>query len=90
MIEADDEELHPEVKPLTVAEFKWLLRVERALAACPSKRLHLSTMGDSSLQVIDGDVTRRHNLDIHDGHASENGVLLATIDGGVPVHATTG
>lgn len=85
-----DDELHPEVKPLTIAEKNWIARLEKCLSKCPSKRLALVTIGDASLQVIDEKIMRKYDLDIHDGEASRNGLVLADIDGAVSVHGVSG
>lgn len=43
-------------KPLTKAEAKWLVEVEKLLRACPSKRLGAFTVGDADLHIYDKEV----------------------------------
>ena len=74
-------------KPLSRAERKWIDDLQAVLARCP-RRLELVTIGAPSLQVIDGPLSR--NVDLHDGLARKNGLVLADIDGGPKVHGVSG
>jgi hypothetical protein len=76
----DNDELHPQVKPLTAAERKWVTQLEKVLLACPSSRLQLVTIGDPTLTVTDYGVELSEGLDIHDGKAHRNGLALADIN----------
>ncbi len=75
------------VKPLTRRESEWIDDLQAVLARCP-KRLELITIGDRSLQVIDG--IAGHGLDLHDGRAEVQGVVLRDIPGGPKVHGVSG
>jgi len=90
MFASYEEDLHPEVKRLTMAEQKWLARLEKVLLACPTTRLALVTIGDSDLSVIDETVMLRHDIEIHDGGAERSGILLATIDSFPKIHGVSG
>jgi len=74
-------------KPLSRAERKWIDDLQSVLARCP-KRLELMTHGDPSLTVIDGPLGQ--DVDLHDGLAQANGVVLAVIVGGPKVHGVSG
>lgn len=76
-------------KKLSKAEKAWVAQLEACLQACPD-RLALVTIGDSSLQVIDEHVRHLHDLDIHDGRARRNGLVLADIEGKPLVHGVSG
>lgn len=78
------------VKDLTVKERKWIERLERVLQACPTDRLELVTIGDALLTVIDGAIVREHDLEIHDGRADSNGVVLGYVVGKPLVHGVSG
>lgn len=67
------------VKALSKEERAWIKRLEEVLLSCPSDRLVLQTIGDPSLQVIDGDVVTRYCLETADGRASIQGVCLARV-----------
>ncbi|HDT5864622.1 TPA: hypothetical protein QHB43_004606 [Aeromonas hydrophila subsp. hydrophila] len=41
------------VKPLTVAEKKWLAKLEAVLAECPSERFTSYTIGDPYVTIYD-------------------------------------
>ncbi|ENC6657619.1 hypothetical protein ABKY47_002068 [Aeromonas hydrophila] len=41
------------MKPLTVAEKKWLEKLEAVLAECPSKRIGAFTVGDNFITLYD-------------------------------------
>lgn len=79
-----------EVKPLTKAEADWIRRLEKVLLACPSKRLGLFTIGDANLTVIDDKIVRKYFLDIHDGEADRNGVVLGYVDSAISIHGVSG
>lgn len=83
-------ELRKDVKPLTRAETNWIFRLEKTLRACPSKRLELVTIGDSSLTVIDGQIALKHDLDLHDGGCDRNGIALAFVMGKPLIHGVSG
>ena len=83
-------ELREDVKPLTKAEKVWLKRLEKIFSECPSTRLEFSTGGDATLSIIDGQLAREHDLDIHDGFALRNGVDLGAIKTGkCKIHSVT-
>lgn len=79
-----------EVEPLTTEEEKWIKKLEKLLLACPSDRIHLFTIGDRYLTVIDGNIMDEYCLDIHDGYAETYGLVLANICSKPLIHATTG
>jgi len=74
-------------RPLSRTERKWIDDLQAVLARCP-RRLELVTIGDPSLQVIDGSLAR--GVDLHDGLARANGLVLADIAGGPKVHGVSG
>lgn len=41
------------MKPLTVAEKKWLAKLEAVLAECPSERFTAYTIGDPNVTIYD-------------------------------------
>lgn len=41
------------MKPLTVAEKKWLAKLEAVLAECPSERFTSYTIGDPNVTIYD-------------------------------------
>lgn len=82
--------MHHEVKPLTKAETNWICRLQKVLLACPSKRLALMTIGDANLTVIDDAVAKKYDLDLHDGRADENGLVLSVIESAIPIHGVSG
>lgn len=74
-------------RPLSFAERRWVDELQAVLARCP-RRLELVTIGDPSLRVIDGSLAR--GVDLHDGLAEKNGLVLAFIAGGPKVHGVSG
>jgi hypothetical protein len=84
----DESELADGVAPLTKAELRWIHRLQAVLASCPS-RLELVTIGDPGLDVIDGKVTAATSVELHDGKAASNGVVLASVHGGPVVHGVS-
>ena len=77
-------------KPLTQAETKWIKRLEKVLNSCPSERLELVTIGDSSFTVIDGLIVKEHDVEIHDGLAERNGVAIGYVYGDIKIHGVSG
>lgn len=86
----DDEDLREGVRPLSKREAAWIARLERVLLACPTKRLHMVTIGDSYLTVVDGLVARAEDLDLSDGGADRNGVALALVSARTNIHGVSG
>lgn len=41
------------MQPLTEAEKKWIAKVEKVLAECPSKRFSAFTIGDNNITLYD-------------------------------------
>ena len=81
-----EDELADGVEPLTTEERRWLGALQRVLERCP-KRLELITIGDPGLSVVDG--LAAIGVDLEDGRASRNGLVLACLDGGPTVHGTS-
>lgn len=75
------------VAPLTDDERRWIRRLERVLMDAPA-RLEVVTIGDRSLRVVDRDGALR--VDLHDGAAHANGVVLATVRSACNVHGVSG
>jgi len=75
------------VRALTRAERAWVDDLQAVLKRCP-KRLELVTIGDPSLRVIDG--VAGFGLDLEDGKAEKQGLVLAFIPGGPKVHGVSG
>lgn len=71
----DIDALKVRVKPLTPDERKWLRRLERVLKDMP-ERLWLMECADSLLLL---DREAAHLVDIEDGNARRNGVVLADV-----------
>ena len=86
----NSDDLHPEVKPLSVRERNWLIQLERHLLKCPSQRLHLATIGDAALTAFDNAVRHVHDIRIEDGGASENRIALAEISSKPQIHGISG
>jgi len=68
-----------EVKPLSKRETAWIARLEKCLLACPTDRILLSATGDANLNVLDGAIVKKYDLDIHDWYSEAHGVVLADI-----------
>ena len=76
-----------EPRSMTPQEIAWVRRLRRVMAAVPPG-LELLTMGDRELDVID---KYRAHEDLHDGRASANGIVLATVScAGCRVHGVSG
>tara|TARA_R110000744_G_C18905449_1_gene509825 strand:+ start:208 stop:483 length:276 start_codon:yes stop_codon:yes gene_type:complete len=84
-----EEDLHPEVKPLSKREAAWVARLEKTLLACPTDRIALAAWGDPILQVYDEGVTNKHRFEICDGGARENRVLLSSVSSRPIIDAVT-
>lgn len=76
-----------QTRPLSAAERRWVDELQAVLARCP-RRLELVTIGGADLDVIDGVAGR--GLDLHDGLAAKQGLVLATVRGGPKVHGVSG
>lgn len=83
MITTDDFKKIPDVsekiKQLTITERKWVNRLEKVLCSCPTGRIALLTIGDNDLTIVDGEYVKKYNLEVCDGCAEENGVVLARV-----------
>ena len=75
------------VRPLSKAERAWVDDLQAVLKRCP-KRLEIVTVGDPSLSIIDGIAGK--GLDLEDGKADAQGLVLAFIPGGPKVHGVSG
>jgi len=75
------------VKPLSWREVAWIDELQDVLSRCP-RRLELVTIGDRSLTIIDGVAGR--GLDLHDGRAEAQGLVLREIAGGPRIHGVSG
>jgi hypothetical protein len=75
------------VLPLDENEKVWIRRLQKTLAACPS-RLELVTIGDASVHVVDREGALRS--EICDGACERDGISLAHIDGGPLIHGVSG
>ncbi len=64
-----------ERKPLTIAEQKWIARVNKALKACPSKRMGFATMGDPQVTIYD----KRFEAEIEAEMDKGNGDFLPAV-----------
>ena len=82
-------EIRDDIRPLSNRERAWCKRLERALLACPTERLELVTWGDPTLQVIDGRIARKFDLELCDGQANGNEVVLAVVDSRPQISAVT-
>ena len=76
-----------QIAPLSRVERRWIDELQAVLARCP-KRLELVTIGDPRLSIIDGIAGR--GLDLEDGKAHKQGLVLADIVGGPKVHGVSG
>lgn len=70
---------------VTPDEARWLRRLARVFAACPSTRLAAATMGDSCLTFYDRDEERRNPVDEKDDGdfiptLERRGAILASVD----------
>jgi hypothetical protein len=77
--------------PLTQKEKAWIIRLEKTLLACPSKRLSSLTIGDAALQIYD--YTQLHlckNGDACDGGADNAGIVLADISSAINIEGISG
>lgn len=82
-----EENLATGIPSLTADEIKWIRRLQRTLRACPY-RLALVNSGDPSFYVVDKNHAKI--VDLHDGQASRNGVVLATVAGKPTVYGVSG
>lgn len=73
-------------RAMTPDEGRWVTRLRRVLGDCP-KTLHLLTIGDCSLDVIDAS---KAHLELHDGHGGWTGAVLASVRSPVPIHGVSG
>lgn len=85
------------MKPLTVAEKKWVAKLEAVLAECPSERMAAYTIGDPNITLYDRtmDVEIDKLMDSRDTcdfcHAAATvGAILHVVDFPFPVHSTAG
>jgi hypothetical protein len=74
------------VPRLTRKERGWIMRLDRLLMECP-ERLELMVYGYSTVTVVDRDGAAQSEL--CDNAAYDDGVALATIDGGPTVHGVS-
>lgn len=81
MKEIRPDDLAPGVEPLTDDERKWIRSLERVLRNMP-ERLLMIECGDV-ISVVDRKASRE--VDLEDGNAERNGVLLAHVDHSVRV-----
>lgn len=83
------DDLRDDVEPLSRIEIAWCKKLARLLAQAP-KRLMLSTTGDTSLFVYDGDVVRKLDLPIHDQHGASCGAQLGQLHGSIHIAGVSG
>lgn len=75
-----------DVAPLSAEEKRWVRDLERVLLRAP-ERLALIAIGDKDLSVFSAE----HGTDdIHDGHASRDGRVLASVRSGCVIHGVSG
>ena len=72
-------------RALTLAERRWIHRLQRVLLDCPPG-LSLMTIGDAQLSVID---RVRESEDLGWGAAQEAGIELASIRSGCKIHGVS-
>jgi hypothetical protein len=70
--------LRADIKPLDADEKRWLKRLESVLRDMP-ERLYLIECGDA-LMLVDREAAR--HVDLYDGLARTNGVVLADVQHG--------
>ncbi len=85
-----DYDRREEIKPLSKRELAWVNRLQKTLLACPTKRLALVTTGDKRLEVIDDKITKKYHLELCDGYAELNGLVLAVVEGAPTIHGVSG
>ena len=79
-------------KPLSKREQAWLTRMQKALNACPTKRLGFFTIGDAEIVVYDrryDDEIDDHGGDFCTGVSSAN-AELGSLRFPALVHSTSG
>jgi hypothetical protein len=84
-----EEPWYPGVKGLTIAEKRWLNELQDVFNRCP-ERLAFVNIGDPYFHVVDGDVVEAESLEIHDGLATRQGLVIAWLPGGPRIYGTTG
>ena len=62
--------------PLTVREAKWIDRLNRVLASCPSERLGFYTTGDKDVSIYD----LRFDPQIDEAMSTSNADFAPTVD----------
>jgi hypothetical protein len=65
-------------KPLTAAEKKWIARANKLFAEAPD-RFEFVTIGDPTFSVVDGDLVKKHDVELEDGGGEDAGVVLGHI-----------
>ncbi len=79
-----------EIKPLSKREIAWIARLQKTLQACPTKRIALVTTGDKRLDVIDDKIAKKYHLELCDGYAELNGLILSVVEGTPTIHGVSG
>ncbi len=78
-------------KPLTKKEIAWLAKVEDVFKDCPSDRLGIYTVGDSTLHVYDKDkIELCKDEDISDNGATDGGIYLGQISTEIMIEGVSG
>ncbi len=85
-----DDDLRDGVEPLSKSERAWISRLEKVLLSCPTERLHLVTIGDPDLSVVDIKVAISEGVELSDGGASSGGVELANVKSRPNIHGVAG
>lgn len=79
---------------VTPDERRWLRRLARVLATCPSKRLAAATIGDGNLTFYDQDEERRNPITEKEGDfvpaLQRRGAVLASVDAPFAIASTAG
>lgn len=75
------------VVELSATEKAWIRRLHKVLSEAP-ERIALLTIGDDDVSVIDGKAAK--GCDLHDGKASSNGIVLASVGSKAIIHGVSG
>ncbi len=78
-------------KKLTKKEADWLKKLEKVFQECPSKRIGLYTIGDSTLFAYDNNkVDLCKDGDLCDGNALSAGISLGNISTKILIDGVSG
>ncbi len=76
-------------QPLTAAEKSWIKRCQKVFDDAPD-RFEFVTIGDSDFSILDGDLVKKHDVELEDGGGEDAGVVMGCITLKRPMHGVAG